>query len=266
MNCWRRPTAPPRSSGPRPAARTGDLRHPDADHDGFQFAQHVRAEPAIAHTRIIFYTATYREPEARALAEACGVRTVLPKPSDPERDPGGGGSRIGQGGAITGHQGTPRGPRQYAAAAADRRATHLYTDELRTVEATFNGILDRMSDLITAREEMRTLAGRFSDSFFGLRRLASKLTTVIEVMLDVNPERGPAYLLETFVEAGRKILGARLGAVAMFDETTKELMQLVTGGFEGTMYLDATDALSGFRVVAGARRRAARRQRLGLEP
>jgi hypothetical protein len=33
---------------------------------------------------VIFYTATYREREAMAVAQTCGVRWVLPKPSDPE--------------------------------------------------------------------------------------------------------------------------------------------------------------------------------------
>ena len=66
----------------RPDVVISDILMPTMD--GFQFAQQVRADPAIAATAIIFYTATYREPEARELAEACGVRTVLPKPSDPD--------------------------------------------------------------------------------------------------------------------------------------------------------------------------------------
>jgi CheY-like chemotaxis protein len=52
--------------------------------DGYQFTKQLRADPLIASTPVIFYTATYREREARALAESCGVRTVLPKPSSPE--------------------------------------------------------------------------------------------------------------------------------------------------------------------------------------
>src|SRR5690349_971307 len=40
--------------------------------DGFEFVQHLRADPELAKTSVIFYTATYRAHEARILANACG--------------------------------------------------------------------------------------------------------------------------------------------------------------------------------------------------
>lgn len=52
--------------------------------DGYEFARQLRADPHIAQTRVIFYTATYLETEARQLAHACGVAYVLAKPSEPE--------------------------------------------------------------------------------------------------------------------------------------------------------------------------------------
>lgn len=52
--------------------------------DGYQLVQHLRAEPAIAETRVMFYTATYLEEEARDLAAHCGVSHILTKPSNPE--------------------------------------------------------------------------------------------------------------------------------------------------------------------------------------
>jgi signal transduction histidine kinase/CheY-like chemotaxis protein len=217
--------------------------------DGFQFAQQVRADPEIAATAIIFYTATYREPEARELAEACGVRTVLPKPSDPdvilaavEAELG----RAAKAGAVA--PATLAPPAKIDDPAPIHRIDEQlsrYAEELRAVETTFHNILDHMSDVLAARDEMRKLSGRFSQSFTAIRRFAAKLTTMIEVTLDVNPERGSVHLLETFVASGRKIFNARLGAVAVFDETTKELKHLVTSGFDGQVYLDATDALSG---------------------
>src|SRR3979490_108765 len=53
--------------------------------DGYEFVGHLRADPALAPIPVIFYTATYSEPQAKALADSCGVRIVLPKPCDPER-------------------------------------------------------------------------------------------------------------------------------------------------------------------------------------
>ena len=52
--------------------------------DGYEFVRQMRAIPAVAATPVIFYTATYHEREARALAERCGVRDIITKPSEPE--------------------------------------------------------------------------------------------------------------------------------------------------------------------------------------
>jgi signal transduction histidine kinase len=52
--------------------------------DGFEFVRMLRAEPGIAETRVVFYTATYLAQEARTLAAACGVKHILVKPAEPQ--------------------------------------------------------------------------------------------------------------------------------------------------------------------------------------
>ncbi|WP_338758650.1 EAL domain-containing protein [Massilia sp. METH4] len=52
--------------------------------DGYEFVQHLRAIPELAHTPVIFFSATYSMPELRAMAAACDVRSVLPKPAEPQ--------------------------------------------------------------------------------------------------------------------------------------------------------------------------------------
>ncbi|QJW93703.1 response regulator [Frigoriglobus tundricola] len=52
--------------------------------DGYEFVRQLRADRAVAGTRVVFYTAHYHEPEARALAAACGVAAVLTKPCEPD--------------------------------------------------------------------------------------------------------------------------------------------------------------------------------------
>jgi CheY-like chemotaxis protein len=49
--------------------------------DGYDFVRRMREIPALAATPVIFYTATYHEREARALAHQCGVFDILTKPS-----------------------------------------------------------------------------------------------------------------------------------------------------------------------------------------
>ena len=52
--------------------------------DGYEFVRQLRAHSDTAATRVIFYTATYLEQEARTLAAACGVQQLLFKPCEPE--------------------------------------------------------------------------------------------------------------------------------------------------------------------------------------
>ena len=51
--------------------------------DGVEFVRRLREEEALRNTPVIFYSATYRMPEAIRLGQAVGVNRVIPKPSDP---------------------------------------------------------------------------------------------------------------------------------------------------------------------------------------
>lgn len=51
---------------------------------GVEFVELMQQDPRSAHIPVIFYTATYRIPEARSMAQACKAAAVIPKPSDPE--------------------------------------------------------------------------------------------------------------------------------------------------------------------------------------
>src|ERR1700687_4181406 len=66
----------------RPQLVISDVLMPTMD--GYEFVRKMRAIPAVAATPVIFYTATYHEREAHALAERCGVSDIITKPSEPE--------------------------------------------------------------------------------------------------------------------------------------------------------------------------------------
>src|SRR5580765_7691906 len=66
----------------RPDLVISDILMPTMD--GLQFVRRLRNDPAMAWTPVIFYTASYHEPAARALAAGCGVERVLIKPADPQ--------------------------------------------------------------------------------------------------------------------------------------------------------------------------------------
>src|SRR5436309_4861339 len=52
--------------------------------DGYEFVRRLRTIHGLARTPVVFYTATYHEQEARALARKCGVVDLLTKPSEPD--------------------------------------------------------------------------------------------------------------------------------------------------------------------------------------
>jgi CheY-like chemotaxis protein len=66
------------------AARPGHLRHPDAEHGRLRFVTAAAQRPR--HRRPAGHLLHRHLPRARGqpMAEACGVRWVLPKPSDPD--------------------------------------------------------------------------------------------------------------------------------------------------------------------------------------
>jgi len=51
--------------------------------DGYEFVRRLRKLETIKQPKVIFYSATYLEEEARTLARACGVSSVICKPTEP---------------------------------------------------------------------------------------------------------------------------------------------------------------------------------------
>lgn len=66
----------------RPELVISDILMPTMD--GYELVRQMRSDPELAGTHVIFYSAHYREQEARNLAAACGVRQVLAKPCEPQ--------------------------------------------------------------------------------------------------------------------------------------------------------------------------------------
>ena len=52
--------------------------------DGYEFVRRLRESPAMPEAKVIFYSALYREEETRSLAAACGVSTLICKPTEPQ--------------------------------------------------------------------------------------------------------------------------------------------------------------------------------------
>src|ERR1700741_3488153 len=55
----------------RPELVISDILMPTMD--GYELVREIRNDPAVAKTKVVFYTAHYHQREARALADSCGV-------------------------------------------------------------------------------------------------------------------------------------------------------------------------------------------------
>lgn len=207
--------------------------------DGYEFTRQVRADPKIAATPIIFYTATFRAPEARTMAAICNVKTVLPKPCDPQALLYAVNTELGI--ETLPPQSNAAAPKQSELAELRRLDTKLawYADELKTAKNTFDGLLGQMSGLMAERDSLRELSERFSENIAGLQRFSARLTALIELTLEVSPEQGAGRVVQMFFEGACRLMKGKYAAIAFLDEAGEVPKHLLVKGIDPTIY--ATD-------------------------
>ncbi|MGX2040203.1 EAL domain-containing protein [Methylocaldum sp. MU1018] len=200
--------------------------------DGYELVNRLRAEPALAATRVIFYTATYRAPEARALAESCGVSAVLAKPSSPEEI-----LDVVQ--SVLGLPAIEAG--RVPAAAGRREAEPLgdlagqltgYFSDIETVRRLITRIVESGPSAVGERDRLRDITARLSLSLNRLQEISLRLATLIELGLELASLRDPERLLETFCRAARDVCTARYAVVGLLDENGERPSRIYTRGFE----------------------------------
>ena len=177
--------------------------------DGYEFVQDLRADPDIASTQVIFYTATYSSPEANLLAKACGVDTVLRKPSEPEEILA----------AVNRALGT-NGP-----------AAEAPVSKRGTAAATTRG-----SAPLEKLERTPPLSERFSGEIADLQRITSRLATLVEVMMDMMSETDPARMVEKFFGSACRTIESDCAAVGVLDESERTVKHLFTKSIDAGIY------------------------------
>ncbi len=157
----------------RPDLVIADILMPTMD--GYEFVRQLRADPAIADTRVIFYTAQYHEPEARKLAMACGVSDVLIKPCAPE----------------------------------------LVLQTVKaTLGRALPSASSQPEDEFD-REHLQVVTNKLSQKADELLRTNERLNAMMELGLQLGSERDPGRLLQVFCDASREIVGARYALVGI---------------------------------------------------
>lgn len=200
--------------------------------DGYEFTQRLRADPELAATKVIFYTATYSVKDAEALALSCGVQTVLPKPSEPQEILAAISRTLGLG--------EPDADVPIAVSRAtevrelrkigDKLAEHL--EDFARVKQMIESITQRGEHLASEREHLKELSQRFSDNFASLQRTGMRLAALEELSVRLMAERKPERLIDTFLGAATRIMGSAYAAIGMLDEREQEIAVLLTRGFD----------------------------------
>ncbi len=158
--------------------------------DGYEFVHQLRADPAIAHTEVIFYTATYRELEARSLARAVGVTRIIVKPCDP---------------AEVMH-------------VIETALAHTTPLPLPTDRTAFD------------REHLRLVNDTLLDKAEELQRANQRLASLTDLNLQLASERDPHELLEKVCRGARELLGARYGFLCIKAKNNGQAIYLFSSG------------------------------------
>src|SRR6267378_473114 len=228
--------------------------------DGYEFVGHLKADPDLAPIPVIFYTATYSEPQAKALADSCGVRIVLPKPCDPERILAAVNEALGETSAV---------PARIAGFKSAEKAGELhkidetlaeYVNDLQSVKSKLDDIVDGSAKLRDRRDQVRKLSERFSENVMSLQRIASRLSAIIEVGMEMTAERNPARLVELFFAAACDIIDSKYAAIGMLDEQEEALRFIYSKGIEASIYRNADVGRAGILGALLAGHRQARGQ------
>jgi len=189
--------------------------------DGYEFVSQLRGDPATAGVPVIFYTATYREREAIKMAEACGVRWVLPKPSDPDVI------------LRTVHEalgiGRPELLPAMPNAASDAKRMFLidhtvaeYLDEVESSSQVISRIAQD-GDAPDPSQSLHQITERLSRSLSSLQAVSLRLTALIELGFELGSERDPAALLEIGCRVAQNVCVAKYACVGVLDEGADEL-------------------------------------------
>jgi PAS domain S-box-containing protein len=194
----------------RPQLVISDVLMPTMD--GYEFVRQMRAIPAVAATPVIFYTATYHEREARALAERCGVRDIITKPSEPE-------VILAKVDAVLGRPGT----------VGDTRAPDA---------AQFH------------HNHLQLVNQKLSEKVQSLAETELRLSALIDIGRRFSHERDPLGVLQEVCTSARDVTLAKYAVLALLSDDGTRVGLVFTSGVDPGRLMAVGQGIPGAEVLS----------------
>jgi diguanylate cyclase (GGDEF)-like protein/PAS domain S-box-containing protein len=211
----------------RPDLVISDILMPNMD--GYEFVTRLHENVATADVPVIFYTATYREREAMAVAESCGVRWVLPKPSDPDLILRTVHEALGL--AVTGEAAlpmfAPEPPQEGRFQNIDNKMAE-YLGELESSSLQISQMANHADD--ETPEHLSHMTQRLSHSLSSLQAVSLRLTALIELGIELGAERDPGALVEIGCRVAQNICVSKYACIGVMEAGAAELSYFASCG------------------------------------
>ena len=172
----------------RPQLVISDIVMPSMD--GYEFVRQLRADPQLAPTTVIFYTANYHNLEAKHLAEQCGVARVIVKPC---------------------------GAREFLKTVAE------------VLSGVAGAVAPRIEPEFD-RQHLQVLTDTLSKKADQLSALNDRFAALTELNVQLASERNPWLLLDRVCAGARSLLGAKFGVLAVAERIDSETLRVWTSG------------------------------------
>ena len=201
----------------RPQLVISDILMPTMD--GYEFVRQLRADGDVAQTHVIFYSAHYREKEARNLALACGVTQVLIKPCEP----------------------------QDILDAIDEALARPPEPTPLVPEHSFQ------------TQHLRLMTDKLTGNVAQLEAMNVRLAALTDLNLQLASERDPYVLLSNVCRGARDLVGAQYAVLCVARKNSAESIVFTSGlDAERTAGLDAPVVSHGLLGTVRSERRSER--------
>ncbi|HAT31998.1 MAG TPA: sensory box protein/response regulator [Janthinobacterium sp.] len=211
----------------RPDLVISDILMPNMD--GYEFVTRLHENPATADVPIIFYTATYREREANVLAQSCGVRWVLPKPSDPDVILATVQEALGLAPAASLPTFSPAPPAEGHFRGIDNKVNE-YLVELESSSQSITKFANQGEGPEPASEPLKVMTERLSRSLSSLQAVSLRLTALIELGIELGAERDPQALIEIGCRVAQNICVSKYACIGVLAENVDALSYFASCG------------------------------------